>query len=141
VLDYIQEEAPLEAARRELLAKIVEGRRVVETLSARQTMIGRQIEEAAEAIQKLEEQLKAVDTVMRMVGSNISLTPAPLPLRPAAPIAEVVSAAPAPREPAAPQPFKPMSYLKCVADGHDFTHSRSHPGFVTCRRCRARRRA
>lgn len=39
-----------------------------------------------------------------------------------------------------PQPFKPVTYLKCVAEGHDFMNSRAMPGYVTCRRCRVRRR-
>lgn len=38
-----------------------------------------------------------------------------------------------------PQPFRARAYFRCLALGHDMVLSRSHPGRITCRRCRMRR--
>ena len=40
---------------------------------------------------------------------------------------------------AKPQPFRARAYFRCLALGHDMVTSRSHPGRITCRRCRMRR--
>lgn len=44
-----------------------------------------------------------------------------------------------PQPVAKPQPFRARSYLRCLTLGHDMVLSRSHPGRITCRRCRMRR--
>ena len=120
---------------------IHEGRQVVAALSERKTAIGRKIDEALEGIERLQDQIKAIDTVMQIV-----VTPRDIvfqPPRPAAPVLEVVvtqvEPAPAEAAPTRPLPFRPVAYLKCVADGHDFMNSRSRPGHITCRRCKMRR--
>lgn len=137
MLDLAHEETSLEAKRRELTSRIAEGHQVVDALMAHQAATARKIEEALEGVEHLQEQLRALDTVIGMVGhQEVCVQPA----RPA-PVLEVV---PAPVEqPSVPlksQPFRPMSYLKCVAEGHNFMNSRAMPGYVTCRRCRMRRR-
>jgi hypothetical protein len=38
-----------------------------------------------------------------------------------------------------PEPFRPRAFFRCVTLGHDMVASRSHPGRITCRRCRLRR--
>lgn len=139
MLDYVREETALEAKRRELASMITEGRQVVAALSERRTAIGRKIDEALEGIQRLQDQITAIDTVAGMVStSEITFQPP----RPIAPVLEVVATVePSTPEAAAsrPQSFRPVAYLKCVADGHDFMNSRSMPGHITCRRCRMRR--
>lgn len=139
MLDLVHEETSLEAKRRELAAQIVEGAQVVDALLARQAAMGRKIEEALQGVQRLREQLGAIDTVMDLVDhSRISFQPP----RAAAPVLEVVPKA-VEGDAATPlksQPFRPVSYLKCVTEGHEFMNSRSMPGYVTCRRCRLRRR-
>jgi hypothetical protein len=140
VLDVARQETTLEARRRELTLKIAEGRQVVAALSTRRHVIEQKIEEAAEGIQRLENQVAAIDTVIGIVASqDIAFQPP----RPAAPVLEVVAASTVDGAEtlARPQPFKPVAYLKCVADGHEWMNSRSVPGAVTCRRCRARRKA
>jgi hypothetical protein len=139
VLDVARQETTLEARRRELTLKIAEGRQVVAALSTRRHAIEQKIEEAAEGIQRLENQVAAIDTVIGIVASqDIAFQPP----RPAAPVLEVVAPSVVDNaEPLRTQPFKPVAYLKCVADGHEWMNSRSVPGAVTCRRCRARRRA
>ena len=141
MLDFATEESPLEARRRELSSMVKEGRQVVAALSERKTAIGRKIDEALEGIQRLQDQIKAIDTVMEIV-----VTPSDIvfqPPRPAAPVLEVVvtqvEPALAEAAPSRPLSFRPVAYLKCVADGHDFRNSRSRPGHITCRRCRMRR--
>jgi hypothetical protein len=138
VLDLVHEETSLEAKRRELAAQIVEGNQVIDALLARQAAMGRKIEEALEGVQRLREQLGALDTVIDLVDdSRITFQPP----RPAAPLLEVVPKVVEREAPTPPksQPFRPVSYLKCVAEGHEFMNSRSMPGCVTCRRCRIRR--
>ena len=118
---------------------IHEGRQVVAALSERQTAIGRKIQEAVDGIQRLQDQVKAIDTVMSIVSPRDIAFPPP---RPAAPLLEVVVTQAEPEPEAAaprPLPFRPVAYLKCVADGHDFMNSRSRPGHITCRRCKMRR--
>lgn len=139
MLDVARQETTLEARRRELTLKIAEGRQVVAALSTRRHAIEQKIEEAAEGILRLENQVAAIDTVIGIVASqDIAFQPP----RPAAPVLEVVapSAVDGAETPARPQAFKPVAYLKCVADGHEWMNSRSIPGAVTCRRCRARRK-
>jgi hypothetical protein len=36
--------------------------------------------------------------------------------------------------------FKPLAFLKCLATGHAFQNSHSHPGYLTCVRCKFRKR-
>ena len=38
-------------------------------------------------------------------------------------------------------PFRPLRFLLCLFTGHRFMNSHSRPGFVTCVRCRVRKRA
>jgi hypothetical protein len=140
VLDLAHEETSLEAKRRELAAKIAEGNQVVDALLARQAAMGRKIEEALDGIQRLREQIGAIDTVISLVDrSRIAFQPP----RPVAPVLEVVPKAVESEagEPLKAQPFRPVGYLKCLAEGHEFMNSRSMPGYVTCRRCRVRRRS
>jgi hypothetical protein len=138
VLDVVREETALEAKRRELAHKIAEGRQVVASLAERRDAIGRKIEEAVEGVQRLQDQLKAIDTVISLVDPcDIAFQPS----RPVMPVLEVVEAMNRePQPPLRPQPFRPAAYLKCFADGHDWMNSRSVPGAVTCRRCKARRK-
>jgi len=40
-----------------------------------------------------------------------------------------------------PSVFRPLAFLQCVFDkGHEWTNSKAKKGFMTCRRCRIRRR-
>jgi len=139
VLDLAHEETSLEAKRRELASRIAEGHQVVDALMARQAATARKIEEALEGVERLQEQMRALDTVIALVGHQEVLFRRP---RPVAPVLEVVSAPAEPRlnVPLKSQPFRPVAYLKCIGDGHDFMNSRTMPGYVTCRRCRVRRR-
>lgn len=139
MLDFATEEGALEAKRRELVSMIAEGRQVVAALLDRQGAIARKIEEAHDGIQRVQDQINAIDVVMGLVDQrHIAFQPP----RPIAPVLEVVASHSEPEHDAAvsrPQPFRPMAYLKCVAEGHDFRNSRSMPGQITCRRCKFRR--
>lgn len=139
MLDVVSEETALEAKRRELTQKIAEGRQVVAALTERRDAIGRKIDEALEGVQRLQDQLKAIDTVISLVNPyEVAFQPP----RPLMPVLKVVDATDGESEASRrPQPFRPVAYLKCIADGHDWMSSRSVPGAVTCRRCKARRRA
>lgn len=138
MLDFATNESALESKRRELGSMIAEGRAVVAALSERQTALGRKIEEALDGIRRLQDQINAIDVVMGIVDQRDIVFQSP---RPAAPVLEVVARHAEPSaEAEPPQPFKPVAFLKCVADGHDFRNSRSMPGHITCRRCRMRRR-
>ena len=142
MLDIGRQEISLQAKRRDLLAKIAEGRSVVASLQERQALMVSKIEEATAGLRRLEEQLRAMETVINVLDEEgLVLTPeilAPIPLRPvpAAP-AQPFAGKPAPRT---REPFKPLAYLRCVSEGHQLTNSRSSSGYVTCTRCRIRRR-
>jgi hypothetical protein len=139
VLDIVREESALEAKRRELTHKIAEGRQVVAALAERRDAADRKIEEALEGVQRLQDQLRAIDTVISLVDpSDIAFQP-PRPVMPVLEVVETTDREPQP--PLRPQPFRPVAYLKCFADGHDWMNSRSIPGAVTCRRCKTRRKA
>ena len=138
MLDVVTEETALQVKRRELTHKIAEGRQVVAALAERRDAIERKIEEAMEGVQRLQEQVKAIDTVITLVNPcDVAFQPP----RPVTPVLEVVEAMNRePQPPLRPQPFRPAAYLKCFADGHDWMNSRSVPGAVTCRRCKVRRK-
>jgi hypothetical protein len=139
VLDFAVEETALETKRRELASMVTEGRQVVAALSERQTAIGRKIQEALDGVQRLQDQINAIDIVMGLVDQRTVSFQAP---RPAPPVLEVVPSHVTTlheAEDARPLPFRPVAFLRCVAEGHDFRNSRSNPGHITCRRCRHRR--
>ncbi len=39
-----------------------------------------------------------------------------------------------------PSVLKPLAFLKCLAAGHEFQNSHSRPGYLTCVRCKFRKR-
>ena len=139
MLDIATDETSLDAKRRDIASKIAEGRQVVGALQERQAAIGAKIEEALAGLQRLQEQLTAIDTVLGLVDHREIRFQPP---RPAAPMLEVVTTVEPSAEAGASlrSPFRPVSYLKCMTDGHEFMNSRAMPGYVTCRRCRVRRR-
>lgn len=139
MLDLAHEDTLLDVKRQELIARLAEGHQVIDALTARQSAMGRKIDETLENVQRLREQVKAIDTVMGLVGSEVSVQPQ----RPTARVLEVVPTAADRQEVSAslkPQRFRPLAYLKCMSAGHVFMNSRSMPGYVTCRRCHARRK-
>lgn len=140
MLDIAMVDTSLEVKRRDLSARIVEGRRAIATLVERHAEMGRRIEMANEAVRELERKLAATNTVMALYereGLILSVDPLSRP---------APSVAPEPAQaiiypPRKPEPLRPMAFLRCLTDGHDMVMSRSVAGMATCRRCKLRRPA
>lgn len=144
MLDVVREETSLEAKRRELMSKIAEGREVIKALTDRQRALSSKMEEAGEALERLQGQLQAVDVVLNLLPADEIRFQPP---RPIAPVLEVVEARKphtvpaAPAAPKKPERFKLRAFFHCVTgDGHDMVMSRAMAGYTTCRNCRLRRR-
>ena len=144
MLDIAMVDTSLEVKRRDLSARIVEGRRAIATLVERHSEMGRRIEMANEAVRDLERKLAATNTVMDLYekeGLILSVDPLARPAPAPAPVeVEVEVTAHVVSYPARkPEPFRPMTFLRCLTDGHDMVMSRSVSGMATCRRCKMRR--
>ena len=142
MLDVAKVDTSLEVTRRELSARIVEGRRAIATLVERHDEMGRRIEMANNAVRELERKLSATTTVMDIYekeGLIVSVDPLSHPA-----IKTPPTPAPAPAiyyPPREPAPFRPVTFLKCLTEGHEMVVSRSLSGMATCRRCKMRRPA
>lgn len=148
MLDIGRQEISLQAKRRDLIAKIAEGRAVIATLMERHAAMGRKIEEATSGLRRLEDQLAAMNTVMKVFDEEGLIMTAETPVNHAAfaqatPLRAVaVDGEPTPCRPATrrKESFKPLEYVRCLSEGHLFVVSRAAPGYTTCDRCRVRRR-
>lgn len=138
MLDIARMETSLDAKRRDLAAKILEGRAFVASMMERQAILGRKIDDANAALKHLEHQLEATKTVMGLFDDEgLVLAAAPVAAPP-------TYARPTLVPPAAPavmkrEPVRFLSSLKCKVQGHQMVASRSAPGYATCARCRVRR--
>lgn len=139
MLDFVRRDTSLEMKRQELAAQVAEGRTVIAALLARQAVINEKIEIAASGLRRLEQQIEAMNTVVRLFADeevHAAHFAAPAP----APALKVVREPEAPTNPPKPQPFRPTAYLQCLVDGHTFVTSRSQSGHMTCCHCRIRRK-
>ncbi|HYG27119.1 MAG TPA: hypothetical protein VD906_09440 [Caulobacteraceae bacterium] len=152
MLDIGRQELSLQAKRRDLIAKVVEGRAVVATLVERHAAMARKIEEATAGLERLEEQLAALNTVIKVFDEEGFIptaepapAAAPIPLRavPSEPDAQAAPFEPARRHTLVRNrdSFKLVAFLRCVSEGHQMVNSRTYTGHLTCTRCRIRRRA
>ncbi|MGE5565500.1 MAG: hypothetical protein ACM3YN_05010 [Parcubacteria group bacterium] len=98
----------------------------------RQVAVSHKIEEALDGLQRLQHELNGMEAAAEIEDRAQRAS--------ALQLVETAATQPS-QKTVQSQPFRPLTYLKCLGNGHDFTYSRSMPGYVTCRRCRLRRRA
>ncbi|HEX6860027.1 MAG TPA: hypothetical protein VF138_07490 [Caulobacteraceae bacterium] len=103
--------------RQDLASKIEEGREVIAALMQRHAAMGRKIADASAALKQLERRYAELSP------DRFDWTQE--------------------RANRAPEPFRPGAFLKCVVvmGEHNMVTSRSRDGYLTCTRCRLRRRA
>lgn len=146
MFDIARRETSLDAKRHELAAKVRDGRTAVAAMVARQAAMAGKIDEATAGLQRLERQLEAMDTVVRLFDEEELFVQTPstrerpflVSNNPAvaheAPVEDVK------QHVARRTPFRPTAFLQCLSDGHEMYASRSAPGHMTCTRCGVRRR-